>query len=600
MSSASDLALAQDLLRRGDLRRADEVCRRVVDAAPDDADAIHLLGLVRKQAGDFETAERCLRRSIDVAPARAEFHANLANLLRTRGRRPEAEFEYRSALQLQPDLRPARLGLARLLNEAGFHAAAEDEARQLLRASDRDAEGWSTLGASLRAQGRFDQAEAAYRRALAITPGYGAARHNLGALLGQLERAEESLAELDRAAAAGVRGPEIGFNRGRALMALGRLEAAEQAFAASTEAAPGYVEAQVALAKIRYMRGDEHFARGFESAAPAEPHNLRLRLAHGDVLRRSGDPVGAERILRELRASAGERPEIVSALAIVLNEQGRYAEACTEARAAREAKPDDPTIAQCLAGALLSLGEAADALPVIEQQRLVSPLDQNWLAFEATALRSLGRLEEYRRLYDYERFVRAFDLEAPAGWSSFDAFNAELRGALAQLHRFEAHPLDQSLRFGTQTPRSLLHEPNPLVRTFLQALDAPIREYRIAIGEDGSHPLLSRNRGAHRFAGCWSVRLRRGGYHVNHTHPEGWISSAYYAEVPPEVADTELQSGWIKFGEPFIHVPGATAEHFVQPQAGRLVLFPSYMWHGTTPIHGNAPRMTIAFDVVPA
>jgi hypothetical protein len=65
------------------------------------------------------------------------------------------------------------------------------------------------------------------------------------------------------------------------------------------------------------------------------------------------------------------------------------------------------------------------------------------------------------------------------------------------------------------------------------------------------------------------------------------------------VEDAERRSGWIKFGEPKFHVPGATPEKFVQPAAGTLVLFPSYMWHGTTPIHGDEPRMTIAFDVVP-
>ena len=42
-----------------------------------------------------------------------------------------------------------------------------------------------------------------------------------------------------------------------------------------------------------------------------------------------------------------------------------------------------------------------------------------------------------------------------------------------------------------------------------------------------------------------------------------------------------------------------TAEHFVQPRAGRLVLFPSYMWHGTNAIQGTEPRLTIAFDAVP-
>ena len=37
----------------------------------------------------------------------------------------------------------------------------------------------------------------------------------------------------------------------------------------------------------------------------------------------------------------------------------------------------------------------------------------------------------------------------------------------------------------------------------------------------------------------------------------------------------------------------------IQPKPGRLVLFPSYMWHGTIPFHADAVRTTIAFDVVP-
>ena len=37
----------------------------------------------------------------------------------------------------------------------------------------------------------------------------------------------------------------------------------------------------------------------------------------------------------------------------------------------------------------------------------------------------------------------------------------------------------------------------------------------------------------------------------------------------------------------------------IQPRAGRLVLFPSYMWHGTVPFRDSQPRTTIAFDVIP-
>ncbi len=128
---------------------------------------------------------------------------------------------------------------------------------------------------------------------------------------------------------------------------------------------------------------------------------------------------------------------------------------------------------------------------------------------------------------------------------------------------------------------------------------APIAQYQAAMRRDPSHPLFSRNTAAAKMVGCWSIRLQRGGYHVNHIHPQGWISSAYYVSVPAEVQDESLRSGWIKFGEPRFPMPGAAADRFVQPRPGRLVLFPSYLWHGTTPIQGDEPRLTAAFDAVP-
>jgi len=78
----------------------------------------------------------------------------------------------------------------------------------------------------------------------------------------------------------------------------------------------------------------------------------------------------------------------------------------------------------------------------------------------------------------------------------------------------------------------------------------------------------------------------------------GWLSSSYYVEVPPSVND-QSREGWIKFGEPDLDI-NQKAEHFVQPKAGRLVLFPSYMWHGTIPFTGPQIRLTLPFDVVPA
>jgi uncharacterized protein (TIGR02466 family) len=267
-------------------------------------------------------------------------------------------------------------------------------------------------------------------------------------------------------------------------------------------------------------------------------------------------------------------------------------------RRAHDARPDDAGFTENLVIVLLALGRAAETLPLTAAERARHPLDQRWLAHRATAARLLGH-PDYEQLYDYEHFVRPFDLAVPPGWSTIEQFHADLLPVLIARHQLATHPLDQSLRLGTQTARSLLADPDPVLQALVASLRRSVDEYRHAIGFDAAHPYLERNHGDARMTGCWSVRLRRGGFHVNHIHPAGWISSAYYVQVPAEVADADARSGWIKFGEPNVETPGATPAHFVQPRAGRLVLFPSYMWHGTVAIRGDEPRMSVAFDVAP-
>ena len=123
--------------------------------------------------------------------------------------------------------------------------------------------------------------------------------------------------------------------------------------------------------------------------------------------------------------------------------------------------------------------------------------------------------------------------------------------------------------------------------------------YLQELGRDAVHPLMARNLGSAVITGAWSVQLYRGGFHVNHFHHQGWISTAYYVSVPDEVKDDASKSGWLKLGEPRFATPGASPERFVQPSAGLLVLFPSYLWHGTNAIQGSQVRTTIAFDAVP-
>ena len=598
MNDQAELGRILALLQGGKLADAEAACRAILTRAPRHAPSIHLLALVRKDTGDLAGSEQLMRQSIEIDPRIADYHSNLASLLRRLGRSTEAERHYREALSVDPRHSAARFGLIRALNDLDQHGAAEAECRILVAEHGSDPRAWTTLAMTLREQGRLAEAEAAYRRALAISPDHAAAHHNLGSLLVGMERAEEALAALERARALGVEGFEISFNTGRVLTQLYRMEEAERAFADAVALNPRYVEAQLNLARLRFMREDPQFARDIAAAAAAHADDAALQTLLGTVLWRAGDYEAAERHYRDLLARRGPDADVRTALAQVLHETGRLKEAEVEAAEAAIAKPQDARVIETLVSVLLARGRPDEAVPFIEKQRSRTPDDQGWIAYEATAARLMDR-PLHRELYDYPRFVRTYDLEAPVGWRSMAELNAALLGGLTARHPFATHPLDQSLRNGSQSARSLLTDPDPAIRAILQAFEGPIEDYRRSIGAQPGHPLTSRNRGATQFSGAWSVQLRREGFHVNHFHPQGWISSAYYVSVPEEVSDVNTMSGWIKFGETRYPVPGAHAETFIKPRPGRLVLFPSYMWHGTNPIHGAEPRTTIAFDAVP-
>jgi Flp pilus assembly protein TadD len=597
MNVRPEIERASVLLSEGKAAEGAAVCSAILAQEPANAVAAHLLGLALKDTGDLARGEEWLTFSIQLEPNRGEFHANLGNLLRKRREYERAEKAYLRALELLPEHRAARRGLALTLNDLRRHEAAEGQCRILLSGEPSDAESWGILGMALASTGRHAEAESAYRRAIALDPDNPVAQHNLGALLTAMERSE-ALDVLATARMLGADGYEAAYNRGRASLNAGDLAAAEDSFARAAQLQPANTEAQLTLAKVRFMRGDPGFARALVSAVKANRDDVQLQQLLAELLWRAGQLSAAETLLRDLLERKGPLPAVQSTLAAILLDEGMLQEAEAQALEAAATRPDDQAVMLNLVTILIRRGAAEDASAFIAAQLRSSPDSQAWLAYEATASRMLGT-DRYRELYDYERLVRVYDLEAPPGWSSMAEFNRALAATLSDRHRFTHPPLDQTLRNGTQTSRSLLTDPDPAVRAILKAFEAPIAEYRRTLGTPADHPLSRANVGVSTLTGAWSVRLHRNGFHVNHYHPEGMLSSAYYVEVPAETQDQTLKSGWLKFGEPRYPGPGLTPECFTQPRPGRLVLFPSYMWHGTNPIHGDEARVCIAFDVRP-
>ena len=177
----------------------------------------------------------------------------------------------------------------------------------------------------------------------------------------------------------------------------------------------------------------------------------------------------------------------------------------------------------------------------------------------------------------------------------------QLAEHLRTLHEGRGEYLDQSVRGGTQTDGPLFSRIDPLIRQVRAAVVSAVEGYvRNLPPVDPRHPLLGRRRDRPvRFSGSWSVRLRSGGKHSNHIHPQGWISSALYIALPPPSPSGREDAGWFTIGEPDERLGLSIGpSRKIEPVPGRLVLFPSYLWHGTVPF-AEGERLTIAFDVRP-
>jgi tetratricopeptide (TPR) repeat protein len=177
----------------------------------------------------------------------------------------------------------------------------------------------------------------------------------------------------------------------------------------------------------------------------------------------------------------------------------------------------------------------------------------------------------------------------------------QLAKILRQLHMHQQPYLEQSVRGGTQTDRNLFFNPRSEIQDLRKKIQQAVEAYSSQFPAPTTqvHPLLSIRPKRFNFSGAWSVRLKRQGFHTTHTHVLGWVSSALYISVPEKNELGPAPSGYLSFGQPPAELEtGLSSFYSVKPEPAKLVLFPSYTWHGTEPF-SDGERLTVAFDVVP-
>lgn len=422
------------------------------------------------------------------------------------------------------------------------------------------------------------------------------ARHNRALALRQQGDSASALAEIEAVIRAGLALPQTLTARAHLLADLGRSDEAVAQYRAVIAAQPDFIDAQRGLALLLPQIGRRNEALAeFRAALARCPESAPLWLAalitatELEAFEELGawGAEGAERL--------GDYPEFGIARATAHARLGdpRRAVAILQQILARTPEPQPVHVH--LAHALVTAGDPQAAEHHALAAARMAPEDQTVLAL----LTVIWRLLEDGReawLADYDRLVVPIDLAL----SGIEI--AALVARLELLHVASEHPAEQSLRGGSQTRGNLFDRREPELVALAATIREALRAALAALPEQPDHPFLGRRTGDLRFGGSWSVRLRSEGRHVPHIHQTGWLSSALYLALPPEVTTVENGgAGALAFGVPDERLGLSLPPRRVEtPRVGRLVVFPSYFWHGTLPFRSAAPRMTVAFDALPA
>lgn len=584
------------LLQAGRYTDSHAQLERVVAEHPRFAEAHRLLGGCKLALGDAGGAEVSLRRAFAIDPNWAPTLTTLGELLLGSGRVAEAESMLRRAATRDPH---AALVFARYCNDRRQFQEALNVLAPFCMNGNVDAELVTQHVVALASLGRADETVQHYQRLASASPDNPVANHALAIALDAANRPADAERAAQNAIASGNKSAAVHYTHARSLIALGEFERAETALRDCVRQAPRNVDAQNSLARLVWMRtGDiAQSTAMLDEALRMFADDETLLAAKAAVLQGAGDAKTAYVCLQSKVSQPRASPALLVRAGLAALEFDS-AGARELAERALRANPDDSSALVLLVAAQLGVGDAENALRNCETLLAASPDDQYLIALQTTAWRLLDD-PCYAERCDYANLVVPSSLDAPPGWSDLSGFLGDVKRSLDQVHAPLSHPLlFQSLRNGTETTGDLARSDDPVIRALFTAFDAPIRDYLARIGH-GSDPLRRRNRGAYRFNGGWSVRLRSAGFHNSHVHPRGWISSACYIDLPNRMNDDKPE-GYLSFGVPSLRTtPLLAAEHTVRPRVGMLVLFPSYFWHGTVPFTSDRTRLTVAFDVVP-
>ncbi len=282
------------LHRQGNLRHAADFYYHVLELHADQADALHLLGLISYQSDETDAALRLVARATASDPSNAVFHISRGDILQALGRLAGAVEAYRDGLALDPEL----------------------------------PEGYNNCGNALHAQDKLAEAAGFYQHAIAIRPGYSAAHNNLGNVLRDQGRIEDSITSFETALCYAPDFATVHNNLGNALRDAGRVDEAISSHRRALALEPDFAEAHFNLGNaLSETASLDAAATSYRQAVAIRPDFADAHYNLGNALRDDGCGDQAIAAYRQAIAIKPAHGDAHNNLANLLKDDGRYDEA---------------------------------------------------------------------------------------------------------------------------------------------------------------------------------------------------------------------------------------------------------------------------------
>ena len=380
----------------GQLQKAEEIYKRILEINPNHSDSLHLLGVIAHQAGKNDIAVDLINKAIRNNPESSFYYNNLGSAYKAQGELDEAITCFQKALELNPDYVDALNNLGSAYKGLGELGEAISCYRKALQLSPDYAEVYYNMGNAYKEQGELDEAVSCYKKALELKPDNAKVYNNIGNALQDLNKLSEAISCYRKALELKPDYAEAYYNMGNSHKEQGELGEAVTCYQKALQLKPDLCEAYNNLGNAYKDMGE------LDEAISCCRKVLQLNPDYAEAYYNMGNAYKEQDELGEAiscyQRALQLNPDYADAynnIAYTYKEQGKLEEAVSCYQRALELKPD---YASAHSNFLFCLhyGESIDPVQLFSRHQQWA--DQHASPLATTILPHLNDRMSHRRL----------------------------------------------------------------------------------------------------------------------------------------------------------------------------------------------------------